>query len=140
MYSPVEGRFHIAERRAPIAKVLVVDDDLIVAEMYRLALTRAGHEVQVAHDGVAALRAVLSSRPDIVFLDIRMPKMDGMEVLRELASADLTRSMPVIMLSNYDEPGLVRESISLGAKEYLVKAGTNPADLGRVVSQWVEAA
>lgn len=117
-----------------------MDDDLIVAEMYRLALSRAGHEVQVANDGVAALRAVSSSPPDIVFLDIRMPKMDGMEVLRDLASADLTRSIPVIMLSNYDEPGLVRESISLGAKEYLVKAGTNPADLGRLVSQWVEAA
>jgi CheY-like chemotaxis protein len=141
IYFPVhEWRFRVAERRAPIAKVLVVDDDLIVAEMYRLALSRAGHEVQVANDGVAALRAVSSSPPDIVFLDIRMPKMDGMAVLRDLASADRTRSIPVIMLSNYDEPGLVRESISLGAKEYLVKAGTNPADLGRLVSQWVEAA
>jgi CheY-like chemotaxis protein len=117
-----------------------VDDDQIVAEMYRLALSRAGHEVQVANDGVAALRAVLKSRPDIIFLDIRMPKMDGMEVLRDLASAELTRSLPVIMLSNYDEPGLVRESIGLGAKQYLVKAGTNPADLARVVSQWVKAA
>jgi CheY-like chemotaxis protein len=117
-----------------------VDDDLIVAEMYRLALSRAGHEVEVASDGVAALRAVLRYRPEIVFLDIRMPKMDGMDVLRELASADLTRSIPVIMLSNYDEPGLVKESMSLGAKEYLVKAGTNPADLGRRVSQWVQPA
>ena len=140
-YSPIDKwRFRVAGRRAPIAKVLVVDDDLIVADMYRLALSRAGHEVQVANDGVAALRAILSSRPDIVFLDIRMPKKDGMEVLRDLASADLTRSIPVVMLSNYDEPGLVRESISLGAKQYLVKAGTNPAELARVVSQWVEAA
>jgi len=151
-YSPIDKwRFRVAGRRAPIAKVLVVDDDLIakvlvvdddliVADMYRLALSRAGHEVQVANDGVAALRAILSSRPDIVFLDIRMPKMDGMEVLRDLASADLTRSIPVVMLSNYDEPRLVKESISLGAKQYLVKAGTNPAELARVVSQWVEAA
>ncbi|HSP10148.1 MAG TPA: response regulator [Candidatus Dormibacteraeota bacterium] len=117
-----------------------MDDDMTVADMYRLALSRAGHEVQIANDGVTALRAVSSSPPDIVFLDIRMPKMDGMEVLRNLASADLTRSVAVIMLSNYDEPGLVSESTRLGAKEYLVKAGTNPADLARVVSQWVEAA
>lgn len=141
MYFPVDGgRFRAAERRAPIAKVLVVDDDVIVAEMYRLALSRAGHEVQVANDGVEALRAISSAPPEIVFLDIRMPKMDGMEVLRDLASADLTKSIPVIMLSNYDEPGLVKQSISLGAKEYLVKAGTNPADLGLLVSQWVKAA
>ena len=140
MFPVQECRFRVAERRAPIAKVLVVDDDLIVAEMYRLALSRAGHDVQVANDGVAALESVSNSPPDIVFLDIRMPKKDGMEVLRDLAAADITRSMPVIMLSNYDEPGLVRESIRLGAKEYLVKAGTNPADLARLVSQWVDAA
>jgi CheY-like chemotaxis protein len=127
-------------RRAAIAKVLVVDDDRIVADMYRLALSRAGHQVEVANDGLAALKAVSTNRPDIVFLDIRMPHMDGMEVLQNLASVKASRTIPVVMLSNYDEPGLVRQSISLGAKQYLVKAGTNPTELARIVSQWVEAA
>ena len=122
-----------------MAKVLVVDDDRIVAEMYRLALSRAGHEVEIANDGVAALKAASTNRPDIVFLDIRMPEMDGIEVLRNLGSVNSTRSIPVVMLSNYDEPALVRQSLSLGAREYLVKAGTNPADLARIVSHWVEA-
>jgi CheY-like chemotaxis protein len=120
-----------------MAKVLVVDDDRIVAEMYRLALSRAGHEVEIANDGVAALKAASTNRPDIVFLDIRMPDMDGIEVLRNLGSVNSTRSIPVVMLSNYDEPALVRQSLSLGAREYLVKAGTNPADLARIVSHWV---
>jgi CheY-like chemotaxis protein len=66
-----------------------------------------------------------------------MPKMDGIEVLRSLGAAKATRDIPVVMLSNYDEPGLVRQCLGLGAKEYLVKAGTNPADLGRIVTQWV---
>jgi CheY-like chemotaxis protein len=123
-----------------IAKVLVVDDDQVVAEMYRLALSRAGHEVVVANNGEAALRAAASSHPDFVFLDIRMPKMGGVEVLRNLASVNATRDIPVVMLSNYDEPGLVRQSLDLGAREYLVKAGTNPADLDRIVRQWVERA
>lgn len=105
--------------------------------MYRLALTRAGHDVIVANDGLAGLQMASSKHPDCIFLDIRMPKMNGMEVLRSLAAADSTKDIPVVMLSNYDEPDLVRESISLGAKQYLVKAGTNPADLGRIVSQWV---
>jgi CheY-like chemotaxis protein len=125
---------------AAIARVLVVDDDRIVAEMYRLALTRAGHQVEVANDGVAALKAVLANGPDIVFLDIRMPNMDGVEVLRNLSSVKSTSSIPVVMLSNYDEPDLVRQSLSLGAKEYLVKAGTNPTDLDRVVTHWVKLA
>ena len=105
--------------------------------MYRLALSRAGHEVIVANDGVAGLHTATTGGPDIVFLDIRMPKMDGMEVLRNLMAGDSTQNLPVVMLSNYDEPGLVRESLGLGAKEYLVKAGTNPADLGAIVSRWV---
>jgi CheY-like chemotaxis protein len=63
--------------------------------------------------------------------------MDGIEVLRLLGSVNNTRSIPVVMLSNYDEPALVRKSLSLGAREYLVKAGTNPADLARIVSHWV---
>jgi CheY-like chemotaxis protein len=119
--------------------VLVVDDDRVVAEMYRLALSRAGNDVLVANDGLAALRLALSARPDFIFLDIRMPKMDGIEVLRSLGATKVTRNIPVAMLSNYDEPGLVRECLGLGAKEYLVKAGTNPADLCRIVTQWLRS-
>jgi CheY-like chemotaxis protein len=122
-----------------MAKVLVVDDDRVVADMYSLALSRAGHEVLVANDGLAGLRMASTAQPDLVFLDIRMPKMDGIEVLRNLKSVNRTKGIPVVMLSNYDEPRLVRESLSLGAKEYLVKVGTNPADLDRIVSQWVGA-
>ena len=117
--------------------MLVVDDDRIVAEMFRLALTRAGHEVLIANDGMAALQSVAASAPDIVFLDVRMPRMDGPEVLCNLAADNLTKDIPVVMLSNYDDPGLIRQTRDLGAKEYMVKAGTNPADLDLVVSRWV---
>jgi CheY-like chemotaxis protein len=126
--------------RFAIAKVLVVDDDRVIAEMYSLALSRAGHEVVLANDGEAGLRAASTMRPDLVFLDVRMPKMDGVEVLRNLASVKATREIPVVMLSNYDEPVLVQQSLGLGAKEYLVKAGTNPADLDRIVNHWVKGA
>ena len=126
-------------RRAPIAKVLVVDDDRVVAEMFRLALTRAGHEVLVANDGLAALQSVATSAPDIVFLDVRMPRMDGPELLRNLAANNATKDIPVVMLSNYDDAGLIRQTRELGAKEYMVKVGTNPADLSDIVARWVPA-
>ena len=120
--------------------MLVVDDDRVVAEMFRLALSRAGHEVLIANDGVAALQSVATSAPDIVFLDVRMPKMDGPEVLRNLAANKATQDIPVVMLSNYDDPGLIRQTRDLGAREYMVKAGTNPAELDTVVSRWVKPA
>ena len=105
-----------------MAKVLVVDDDRIIADMYRLALTRAGHNVAVANDGAAGLQVATTDLPDIVFLDVRMPKMNGIEVLQNLMAGDATRNLPVVMLSNYDEPSLVRQCLALGAKKYLVKA------------------
>lgn len=103
--------------------------------MYRIALSRAGHEVLVANDGVAALRAAAEQHPDLIFLDVRMPRMDGVEVLRNLRSLKSTKDIAVVMLSNYDEPGLIRQTLSLGAAQYLVKAATNPAELDRVVAQ-----
>jgi CheY-like chemotaxis protein len=105
--------------------VLVVDDDRIVADIYRLALTRRGHDVSVANDGLAGLRMVSAVRPDFIFLDIRMPKMDGIEVLRTLAAGDGPKNIPIVMLSNYDEPGLVCECLNL-ARYRLAVGGKSP--------------
>jgi CheY-like chemotaxis protein len=106
--------------------------------MCRLALSRAGHDVHIANDGVAALRTASSQHPDILFLEIRMPNMDGIEVLRNLESVNRTRDILIVMLSSHDEPGIVRETLSLGAKQCVLKAGTNPADLEQIISQWVK--
>ena len=83
------------------------------------------------------LQAVAQSPPDFIFLDIKMPRMDGLEVLSHLAQNQATRPIPVAMLSNYDEPALVRRAHELGAKEHIVKAGTNPARLADVVKRWL---
>jgi CheY-like chemotaxis protein len=116
--------------------VLIVDDDPVVGDMYRLALSRAGYSVVVARNGAEGLRLAENPSLQIVFLDIRMPGMDGIEVLRQLSSRPVTRDLPVVMLSNYDDNYFVTESIRLGAKEYLVKAGINPADLVAVIGRW----
>src|SRR6185503_5313526 len=111
------------------ATILIVEDEAIVAELYSISLERAGYRVVVAGDGLAGLEAVSAAKPDFIFLDIRMPKLDGVEVLKRLQAGDATRHVPVVMLSNFDEPGLVKQTLDLGAKEYLVKAGLLPADL-----------
>ncbi len=116
--------------------VLIVEDDVVVADMYRLALTAHGFEVRVAHDGQAGLQAIVDGMPDLVFLDIRMPKMDGLEVLRRVAADERTCEIPIVMLSNFDDSTLVTSSLNLGAKQYLVKVDTFPAELANVVMRW----
>lgn len=118
--------------------VLVVEDDAAVAEIYQFALERAGYAVRIARDGVEGLRLATEILPDFVFLDIRMPNLDGIGVLRGLAANSSTSAIPTVMLSNFDDPALVKESLSLGAKQYLVKAGTDPSRLASLVARWIE--
>ena len=107
--------------------------------MYRLALTRAGYEVSIAADGRAGVEAARARRPDFIFLDIRMPGMDGLEVLQALEADAATRGVAVAMLSNYGDGGQVSRSLALGAKEYIVKTSVLPVDLAAVVARWLGA-
>jgi DNA-binding response OmpR family regulator len=117
--------------------VLVVEDDAFVAEMYRVALIREGFDVNVANDGLAGLEAAKAHAPDFVFLDIRMPRMDGLELLKRLRSVATTRETPVVMLTNFDDAAQIRTSMELGAKQYVVKTAVLPSDLPEIVSRWL---
>src|SRR5260370_39978774 len=83
-----------------LANVLRVEDDPSVLEMYRLKLELDGYHVNTALDGEEGLKKAGDLAPDIIFLDIRLPKMDGLEVLRKLRAQEKTRDIPVIILSN----------------------------------------
>jgi CheY-like chemotaxis protein len=119
------------------ATVLIVDDDPVIAMMYGLGLERAGYRVLAAKDGVAGLELVETAHPDLILLDVRMPNMDGIEVLTRLAADVATREIPVVMLSNYSESAVVEKTLSLGAKQYLVKIDTSPAKVAAVAEHWL---
>jgi CheY-like chemotaxis protein len=119
-------------------KVLFIEDDPAVAEMYKLKLELDGYTVTVARDGEEGLQIAGESPPDIIFLDTRLPKMDGFAVLERLRSAERTRDIPVIILSNYGERELVDRGLKLGALEYLIKSQTTPANLSRGVEGWLK--
>jgi CheY-like chemotaxis protein len=125
---------------SPKSTVLIVDDEAMVRDLYRLALERAGYLVLEAGDGAEGLQVVATSPPDIVLLDVRMPKIDGLEMLRRLKAAESTRDIPVVMLSNFDEPSLVGESLGQGAYGYLVKVGTDPRGLPAMVAKVLSGA
>jgi DNA-binding response OmpR family regulator len=126
------------EREEDLVDVLLVEDDPAVLEMYRLKLELDGYRVNTAQDGEDGLKKAGSLKPDIIFLDIRLPKMDGLEVLRKLRAEDHTRNIPVIILSNYDEEDLVSRGLRLGAHEYLIKARTTPKSLSEGIEDWLK--
>jgi DNA-binding response OmpR family regulator len=121
-----------------LVDVLLVEDDPSVLEMYRLKLELDGYRVNTALDGEEGLKKAGDLMPDIIFLDIRLPKMDGLEVLRKLRAQEKTREIPVIILSNYDEEDLVARGLRLGAHEYLIKARTTPTSLSEGIEDWLK--
>jgi len=118
-------------------RVLFVEDDPSVAEMYKLKLELDGYAVEVAGDGIQAVAMATGNPPDIIFLDIRLPKMDGMGVLEALRNDERTRDVPVVILSNYSERELVERGLRLGALDYLVKSQTTPARVAGGVASWL---
>jgi DNA-binding response OmpR family regulator len=104
-------------------RVLMVDDEVQAVELLREFLLGKGYEVSTAGDGAEALRKVKEERPHLILLDVRMPKMDGLEVLRQLRQIDQT--FGVIMVTAANEEGTGRTAMALGAFDYITK----PLDL-----------
>jgi len=101
--------------------VLVVDDDIDVARFIEMNLRVEGFDVLVAHDGVEALDVISAQLPDLALVDVTMPKMDGIEVVRRLRAAVATASMPVIMLTGKSLPSDRVVGLTAGADDYIAK-------------------
>ena len=116
-------------------RVLLVEDDRFLRKAAEVALQRAGLIVTTADDGIAALRAVQDERPDVVLLDINMPRMHGFEVLRALKGDPATAGIPVIILSNQGQESDREKAFAAGAVDYLVKAHLSLRDLCTAVAR-----
>jgi DNA-binding response OmpR family regulator len=121
-----------------VVDVLIIEDDLDVVEMYRTKLELDGYRVSVALDGEDGLARAVTDLPDIIFLDLRLPKKDGFEVLKELRDQESTRATPVIILSNYGQRELIERGLTLGANEFLIKAQTTPSSLSEGIDEWLK--
>ena len=120
-----------------VIDVLLIEDDPAVLEMYRMKLSLDGYRVNTASDGEEGLQKAGELMPDIIFLDIRLPKKDGFEVLQALRQNADTAHIPVIVLSNYGERELVDRGLKLGAHEFLIKAHTTPSSLSEGIGEWL---
>ena len=116
-------------RKRPL--ILLVEDDHMMAEMYSFQLERDGYQVETVTDGKQGLDAIRRRRPDLVLLDLRLPVMEGFEVLESLAN-DPTRP-PILILSNYGDSRMASRGLQLGARDYLIKSATTPITLSEKV-------
>ena len=110
-------------------KIVLADDEQFIAIAYKTGLEQAGYEVFVAHDGDAAYDLIQSVRPDLVLLDIIMPKSNGFEVLDELQHNPELANIPVIVLTNLSQESDRAEAVRLGARDFVTKADVSLNDL-----------
>lgn len=115
-------------------KVLLVDDDPLIIRMYEYKLSRDGYQVLLAFDGEKAILTAKLEKPDIILLDLMMPRMNGVETLKFLRKESDTKDIPVIILTNLgDDKAYVDLTKDIGAEGYLVKADTSLKDLAKMV-------
>jgi DNA-binding response OmpR family regulator len=117
-------------------QVLLVEDDEDFADMYRLKLEADGYEVEIATDGEDGVRKALAGTPDLIFLDIRMPRVGGLEMLERVRAEPRIASVPVVILSNYGDDELRKRGYDLGALEWLIKANVTPTEVSNRIRRW----
>lgn len=120
-------------------KIAIIEDDVAIAQMYRLKFETAGYSVQTAENGEVGLRLVQEFQPDIILLDIQMPVMDGAEALKKLRATEWGKHIPVIILTNVGEEEAPKELASLDVHSYIVKADLTPRQVTERIQEALSA-
>ena len=110
-------------------RILLVEDDAFISDIYAAKFKKEGFVVFTALDGEIGLEVSKKELPDIILLDILMPKMDGFQVLTQLKELNQTKKIPVILLSNLGQAEDVKKGFTLGAEDFLIKAHFVPQDV-----------
>lgn len=115
-------------------KILVIDDDPDVRDIYDETLTEAGYQVELAVDGQEGLDKILKGGYDLILLDIMMPKIDGLTVLKKVKESSPWNT-PIVILSQLNEEKVQKQAKDLGAKDYLIKSDLTPDLVLKKVSE-----
>ncbi len=117
-------------------KILLVEDEADIREIYTELLSIEGHTVDQAADGDEALTKALAGQWEILLLDIMLPKRDGLEILSNIKSNADLRNKPVILLTNLDKDSILQACMQLGANNYLVKSNITPQEIIQEVGKY----
>lgn len=120
-----------------MAKILLIEDDLSIAKIYKTELELDGHNVTHLESGGNSLETAKLEKPDIILLDIQLPDKDGLTLLSEFKGDAATKDIKVIMLTNYANEENVEKALELGAEDFIPKHRIAPAELSQKVSSMV---
>ena len=121
-----------------LADIVLIEDEPTIARMYAEALELGGHQVRVGND-IEMLESELERAvPELLLLDIGLPDVDGLEILREIRADPRTENLRVAVLSNYTDRQIVHQALQLGVIEYVEKASITPSLLPGQVRRWLE--
>jgi len=118
-------------------KILCIEDNPDTQRMLSFLLTQAGYEVITADDGLQGVQKAKAWRPALILMDMMMPRMSGVEAVRRLRKMKVTKDIPILMLSAYQEQALIDEAIQAGADDYLIKT-VLPDDLTDIIDRYLE--
>lgn len=115
--------------------ILLVEDDIFLANIYKTKFDMEGFKVSVSENGEEGLSDAKKKKPDIILLDILLPKMDGFTVLQKLKSDESVKEIPVILLTNLGQKDDVSKGLEMGAVDYLIKAHFKPSEVASKVRE-----
>ena len=110
-------------------KILLIEDDSFLLSMYTTKFELENFQVVTAEDGEKGLKMVMKEAPDIILLDIILPKMSGFEVLKKIKSDEKLRKIPVILLTNLSQKSDIEKGLSLNVNDYIIKAHFTPGEV-----------
>jgi len=118
-------------------KILIIEDEPTEVFALKKILDGAKYEIITASDGEAGLKKIKEELPDLVLLDIRIPQINGYDVLQFAKKEEKTKNIPIIMLTNIEDKESVKRAKALGASGYFIKAKTYPHDLIRTIDKQI---
>jgi CheY-like chemotaxis protein len=117
-------------------KILIIEDEEILLELLKKKLSRLGYEVFTAVDGEKGMQAIREIIPDLILLDIIMPKMGGFEVMEKVQADPTLKTIPIIVISNSGQPVELDKAKRLGARDWLIKTEFDPQEVvDKVIKQ-----
>ncbi len=117
-------------------KILIIEDEELMVDLLQRKLLKENYEITIARDGQEGLKAMRETMPDLVLLDIIMPKMGGFEVMEEMKKSPELKKIPVIVVSNSGQPVEIDRAQKSGAKDWLIKTEFDPQEvIDKVVKQ-----
>lgn len=115
--------------------ILLIEDDEFLAELYATKLKLEGYEISLAGDGEKGLKMIKEKKPDLILLDIILPRKDGFEILKIMKADRELKNIPVILLTNLSQKDEVKKGLDLGANDYLIKAHFMPSEVVKKIKQ-----